>query len=268
MGPINWDRIKAMALVNALSGDFDHLQSSIQQMVEDPNFTSATVLKCIRQEANLLKRRAEQTPGIVTNTSAALVARTKPRQRLFCTHCRRPHHSPDFCISPGDKYAGHTLEEAQAAQRAALGLLARSVTPQAPSGGAAPTANVATSDAVPLPTPLSNSFVINGITYSAISPPAASTVMSPTSGITAASALCPEPYDTDFEFSSFVAMDGVPTASVDWNDYSRSFDLSDIPVSPVAYSASRSPVSRLADIPFILDSGASFHISPERRAQL
>jgi transposase InsO family protein len=264
MGPINWDRIKAMALVNALSGDFDHLQSSIQQMVEDPNFTSATVLKCIRQEANLLKRRAEQTPGVGTNMSTALVARAKPRQRLFCTHCRRPHHTADFCIAPGGKYAGHTIEEAQAAQRAALNLPARNVTTQVPSGGATSTANVATSDAVLLPTPLSNSFVINGITYSAVPSPAASNVISPTSGITAASALCSEPYNTDFEFSSFVAMDGVPTASVDWNDYSRSFDFSDIPVSPVAYSASKSPVSHLQDVPFILDSGASFHISPER----
>ena len=47
MGPINWDRIKAMALVNTLTGDFDHLQSSIQQQVNDPQFTSSTILQCI-----------------------------------------------------------------------------------------------------------------------------------------------------------------------------------------------------------------------------
>jgi hypothetical protein len=69
------------------------------------------------------------------------------------------------------------------------------------------------SGAVLLPMPLSNLFVINSITYSAISSLAVSNVISPASSITAASALCPEPYNTDFEFSSFMAMDGVSTAS-------------------------------------------------------
>jgi gag-polypeptide of LTR copia-type len=116
MGPINWDKIKAIALVNALSGDFEHLQSSIQQKVEDPNFTSGTVLKCIRHEANLIKRRAEQHPTVPSVSSTALVAQTKTRQRPFCKNCRRPGHSADFCIAPGGKFAGRTIEEAIAAQ--------------------------------------------------------------------------------------------------------------------------------------------------------
>jgi hypothetical protein len=258
MGPINWGKIKAIALVNALSGDFEYLQSSIQQKVEDPNFTSRTVLKCIRHEANLIKRRAEQHPTVPSVSSTALVVQTKTRQRPFCKNCRCPGHSANFCIAPGGKFAGHTIEEAIAVQRAVLGLPPRNATSQVPSTGT--TANVAMSDASLLPTPLGNSFVINGITYTASPAPTPAATMTDAT----TSALTTETYNTNFEFSSFLAMNGAPSASVDWDVYSRPFDTTQAEVSPVAYSTSRVPVLHLPDIPFILDSGASFHISPER----
>jgi hypothetical protein len=107
---------------------------------------------------------------------------------------------------------------------------------------------------------LGNSFVINGITYTAsLAPTPAATITDVTT-----SALTTKTYNTNFEFSSFLAMNGAPSASVNWDVYSCPFDTTQAEMSPVAYSASRVPVLRLPDIPFILDSGASFHISPEQ----
>jgi hypothetical protein len=186
MGPLSWDKVKTVALINALSGDYKHLQSSIQQLADDPNFTSSMIVRCIKHEANLIKRRAEQGDGPIphtstaSSTSIALAAQARPRQRPVCTHCHRLGHTADFCISPGGKYAGHSLDEARAAQAvhwaaqcAALGRTARNERNY--TMPAAPTTHIASSNntlatAVP-DSPQPGSFVINGVTYTATSSP-------------------------------------------------------------------------------------------------
>ncbi len=59
-------------------------------------------------------------------------------------------------------------------------------------------------------------------------------------------------------------MNGHSHASVDWRTNTTGNDASGTTVQPAAYTAKRAPISRMGTIPFILDSGANCHISPER----
>jgi hypothetical protein len=42
------------------------------------------------------------------------------RPKLVCSNCKRESYSTDYCVSPGGRMAGHTVEEARAAFEATL----------------------------------------------------------------------------------------------------------------------------------------------------
>jgi hypothetical protein len=53
----------------------------------------------------------------------ALIASTNQRgHKFFCENCKRTNHMTGFCIQPGGKMAGQSIEDAIAAQRAALNI--------------------------------------------------------------------------------------------------------------------------------------------------
>ena len=251
MGEFDWPKFKSVMLINALGGDLEYLQSQIHGMADDPGFSSATIIHRIIREQDLLKHRAVQGEG-----PSALISQTKKRERTICSHCQRPGHSADFCIAPGGKFVGHTLEEARAAQRAAW------AKERAQSGNntKTSTANVAITNTqsasrAPSPTPstmTTTSMTINGITW----------VPLPQTTESAQIALSPI-VDPHFEFSAYEAhhQEGATLrTSINWDDFSYPSNVSDItsayPTLPVHKMPNNSP--------FVLDSGASCHISPER----
>jgi len=64
-------------------------------------------------------------------------------------------------------------------------------------------------------------------------------------------------------YKAYVAMNGPSHVSVDWAANSTTLDASSAIAHPVAYTTTRPPISRMGSIPFILDSSANCHISPE-----
>ena len=60
-----------------------------------------------------------------------------------------------------------------------------------------------------------------------------------------------------------MALTGVSTTSIDWSEHTREHVLENTDVSPVAYQASRPIMANLVEFPFVFDSGANCHISPE-----
>ena len=50
MGPIDQDNMFSILLINALGDQFSHLQSSLQTMTDDPNFSSDTLLRRLDTE--------------------------------------------------------------------------------------------------------------------------------------------------------------------------------------------------------------------------
>jgi len=111
MGDVDWPKFKAFALINALGGDFEYMQSQVHEMADDPGFSANTIVRRIQRESDLIKRRAEQGEG--QSALPFQSPQTRRRERLICTHCKRPGHSAEFCISPGGRFAGHTLGEAR-----------------------------------------------------------------------------------------------------------------------------------------------------------
>ena len=114
MGEFNIKTFRNSLLINALSGEFEYLQSSIYGMGGDPGFSFDSIVHRIQREGDLIRHR-----GINADGPSALLAQNGRRERTICSHCQKPGHSAEYCIAPGGKFVGHSLEEARAAQRAA-----------------------------------------------------------------------------------------------------------------------------------------------------
>jgi len=267
MGPLDWPTFKTYALINALGDEFEYMQSQIHASANDPGFSSNTIIARILQESDLIKRCVEGGEG-----PSALISHTGRREcsPLICTHCKRTGHVADFCISRGGKFAGHTFEEARNTQRAALannraqnhnGSSSTNQRTQSQNGPSS--VNIATaeikevsrpSSPAPSTTPLattSGTFMINGITYGPI-----------TSTDSVNIAMMPI-VNPNFPFTAFHAEGSPPShTSIDWDKFSHPMNCDDD--IPSAYLTSQLSGQQLYDSPFILDSGASCHISPER----
>ena len=262
MGDFDWQKFKTVLLINALGGELEYLQSHIYGMADDPGFSSASVVHRIHREQDLIKHCAVQGEG-----PSALISQNRRCERTICSHCQKPGHYADFCIAPGGKFVGHTLEEARAAQRAAWakertqnngsGTTSGNAMRSNTTSPTTNTANIATvntpNDAAPAPaptTPSNQSLTINRITW----------VPMPQTVDSAQIALGPI-VKNDFEFATFHAEqkgDTVHHASVDWDIFSH-------PIETSTTSAYTFPTNTMPNnSPFILDSGASCHISPSQ----
>ena len=125
IGKIKDDDIFTAILLHSMSGDFVHLQQSVQNMRHLSNFNSEMIAKRILDEDALICRRKElgqraNPNDLVTLTSQTIhVTQTRTHTpKPFCTNCKKDNHSVNFCISAGGKMAGCTAEEAKAAYRA------------------------------------------------------------------------------------------------------------------------------------------------------
>ena len=67
------------------------------------------------------------------------------------------------------------------------------------------------------------------------------------------------PYDED-EYLAVIATTDEPKASLNWSSNPRPASTID---NECAFPAGRAPIQRIEELPFILDSGATCHISPE-----
>ena len=54
MGPIDIDKLKSVVLINTLSGHYEHIQSTLIGLTNDPSFTSDTIIHCIQQEEDII----------------------------------------------------------------------------------------------------------------------------------------------------------------------------------------------------------------------
>jgi hypothetical protein len=120
MGKIDEDKLFMVLIINSLGRNYAQLQSSIHGMTDEPNFSSAIALKRIETEASLELRHAELT----TQTSSVALSASPfmpRRNNVVCTNCKRRYRTAGFCVRSGGKMAGHSMEEAQTAQRAAAG---------------------------------------------------------------------------------------------------------------------------------------------------
>jgi len=225
----------------------------------------------------------------VTLTTIALMGTSGSDPRtpaVVCSNCKRLHHTIDFCIKPGGKMAGRTLEEAKAAQRATTGKQPRAArgftqisntnvattATQNTNNAGANTNTTTTNPPAPMssnPTPVttthtaptnSTPIMINGVSYIPVSTPA----IVPQQTVN----ICDHtgaPYRVNdlLDFRGMVAKLETPIASLDWEHYSMTTDIPDVQSPPVAFTSTPFLAACLEDLPFVLDIGATCHISPE-----
>jgi len=259
MGPLDWPTFKTYALINALGGKFEYMQSQVHTAANDPGFLANTVIAWIMQESDLIKCHAE---GGERPSMLILYMNRCEHSPLLCTHCKRTSHMADFYISCGGKFAGHSLEEAHIAQRNTLANNRMQNNPP-------PSANIVMSKikdisrpSSPAPstamstttlTMTSKTVIINGVAYGPL--PTTNSVNI---------ALMPI-IDPNFLFSAFhIENQGLSYMSIDWNQFSRPVNTTCDDSFLSAYSTSQLHGHIPNDSPFILDSGASCHISPEQ----
>jgi transposase InsO family protein len=237
MGKLSDDDIMSMLILNAMNTNFGPLQHSISSLSNSPNFNSELMSRRVLDEDAFILRRTEAgqsanpytlSPSTVSSTAfAALSPRDRP-PRPVCANCKKDTHGTDYCIAPGGKMAGRTIDEARAARTAA-----REKLHPRPSQSA----HVAT-PVVPSAAPSSSSqgtIFLNGKLYAPVEP---SWSMAPTPSSAHIAEI--DPSDSfDYPYHAFVAF------------------------SDSALSASSSDLSSSdGSLPFIIDSGASCHISP------
>ena len=261
IGPIDHKRLQIACAIKGLGKHYEHLQSTIQSMTNQPGFTIKDIARRIFEEDNLIWNRKEA--GLIP-TSSALATQAKPRGKTTCSHCKRVGHFAEYCVQPGGKMAGRTVEEAKAAYRASKGRTGNTQASQVTA------ANVASSTTqTPELTTGTNNLpvVIHGVPYNLVPatytiPPIPDATMAAYSSARITTVDSGYNFDADHEFHANIAICGAPHVSIDWRGNTRAIDLLDTPISPVAYSANRLPIEGLSESPFFLDTGANAHISP------
>ena len=255
MGKMDDDKLKIILIMNALSDNCKTLQTAVNEMLQNPLITSVDVKNRILREEQLLIRNN----GLPETT--ALAATNNRNARPICANCKRPNHRSEFCIAPGGAMAGKTIDEARAAQDAARGTQRGNNTSRLRNNRIAglppppPAAN--TTASTPAPSPAAT-VTVNGQCY------VLKTDQSPVPAANAQTALpavSMADYDKE-EYIAVLACSGDLRASVDWATHTRAVDSVAIAEQTVS-STRHSPLTRSTELPFIFDTGATCHISPE-----
>jgi hypothetical protein len=236
-------------------------------MTNNPNYTSVDAVRCIRTEIDLRKRNAEM--GSPAPAVALAATSNKRDPTIVCSNCKKLYHTIDFCIKKGGKMAGRTIEDAQAAQRLATGKPTRpSPTTTAGVGTTKPLSALVATNAPSIgntnanPPPL-GSVVIHGVPY-ALTPlstaaPAtaniATQIISPTGTAGTSGNM------TDLvQYTAFISDHNPSRASLDWKEFARDIDERSLE----AWSAESGTIFSTYACPFLMDTGATCHILPNR----
>ena len=126
MGLLNQDDIFSVLFFNTMNKNFGPFQQSIYSLSSLPSFHSEMIVNRMLNKDSLVRRRVELgqaanpyviLPSIPSPSSAFPTFSFRSHSpRPLCTNCKREGHPVDYCISPGGKMAGRSLDEARAAQ--------------------------------------------------------------------------------------------------------------------------------------------------------
>src|SRR5258707_8024384 len=111
IGPVDHDQLLTVFLLNSLGEKLQPLHSQLLNAIDDPSFSSETIIRRFGYKESYHRHRLTQNPSL----STALVAQGRNKSRPSCTHCKKLGHFTEFCIQSGGKMAGQSIEEARAA---------------------------------------------------------------------------------------------------------------------------------------------------------
>ena len=244
MGRLGDDELLSMFVLNGLRNHFPRLQTSINDMMMNPSNTSADIRTRLLQE-----EQTNQTENSSENFAHPAMSSKPPRP--VCSNCKRPGHRADFCISPGGLMAGKTIEEARAAQETARSVHRNATNRACPNQNSSNVVNTASATAPSNDNP--QTFTFNGKSYMLVNDLTLTATEADSANVSMPS------YDEE-EYHAFLAATEEARVSIDWTTHTRQVEPSNPP--DCAYTG-RYPTARLDELPFILDTGATVHISPE-----
>jgi hypothetical protein len=131
MGGIDGDKLSTFFIITVSLGERARLlPPSLQAMINAPGFSPTALLQQLEDEGSEFMRFVNEgsrpAQAALNSTTFAIATPASGNsnhsaQKLVCSNCKRPNHAADFCIQPGGKMAGKSIDEARAAQRAASG---------------------------------------------------------------------------------------------------------------------------------------------------
>ena len=262
MGKMDDDQLKIILIMNALSDNCRTLQTAVNEMLQNPLTMSVHVKQRILREEQLMIRN-QALPE-----TTALAATNNKNVRPICANCKRPNHRSEFCIAPGGAMAGKTIDEARAAQDAARG------TQRGTSSGRSRNNRIAglppplqANAATPTPATPAATVTINGQCYVLKTDQTTAPATTAPTALAAVSLtdhneeVSMADYDKE-EYMAVLACTDDFRASVDWATHSCPVDTVAIAEQNVA-TTKHSPLAHSDELPFIFDTGATCHISPE-----
>ena len=247
MGNIKADLLCCITLLNSLSDNFPHARSIISCDITATTTASPYGLKDIHLFLENEQSLLENDHRNDSRSHVALTARaksTKSSNIPTCGNpvCKKTGHMMEYCIKAGGGMAGKTIEESKAARKLAL---------EKKSSGSH-------TSKIPVTVKDVNRRAFTVMIDSETNPPPI---------------LCPEfaglacdPIPTatidEVEYEGWVVIEEEATVTVDWNQYTSAPAGDAFTVEPLNQTG-RSQLS-LDDYPFIVDSGATVHISPNK----
>ncbi|KAF8221466.1 hypothetical protein L208DRAFT_1531995 [Tricholoma matsutake] len=244
MGDIKADLLCCIALLNSLSDNFPHACSIISRDIAASTAASSYGSKDIHlfleNEQSLLKNDQRND----SRSPVALTARTKPPKSSnvpTCGNpvCKRTGHTMEYCIKPGGGMAGKTIEESKAARKLAL----EKKTP-----------------GLKIPITVKD---VNGRTFTVMVDSEADVPTPPHSEF---AGLASDPIPTatidEVEYDGWVVIEVEATTTIDWSQHTSTPTDNAFAAEPL--NQTHHTQLSLDDYPFIVDSGATMHISPDR----
>src|SRR6266702_2634554 len=270
MGKMDDDKLKIILIINTLE-QFPQSQSTINELLESsPSISSADIKNRILREEQLLLHREKLGLSLTSsgsnNTALATVAN---RTRPICANCKCTNHHSEFCIAPGGSMARKTIDKAHAAQRVAAGKLQSCSNRNNPTFQSANTAQASAS--ITEPVKASNLVTFNGKSYmlvldntttqpAQLATSSANTVLTATLDQGGYQPIMLADYDQE-EYLAMFATNGDSHTSINWDTNRQLVNPTTVPTT--AYHAGCRNITCVTDLPFILDTGATCHISPE-----
>ena len=201
------------------------------------------------------------------------------RTPAFCTNCKRPKHIAEYCVRAGGGLAGKTVKEAMAIQRekrlgsrpprkppsgthASSTQGSNSKDTMASSKSGLPILRDSQNRAYILDSSSGQAFLLSTDTPTPTQEAHFSGLVTDDIVDLVAHSMTPADIE-EYASTAWLDLQEELISSVDWASRTKSTDLASILIMPVE------PTSRLQEVststsPFLLDSGCTTHISPER----
>jgi len=281
MGAPTSDSFLVILMLLALSpSDFRGVRDAAISGLASASASSPYTAGHIRSRLDLEQQVINAETACSCPTGEALAAKLdSSRTTAFCTNCKRPKHTADYCVRPGGGLAGKSVDEAMAIQRekrlnsknhkktthntqSSSSVVTSPLAKDIPSKSGLPILRDSQNCAYILDSASGQAFLLS----SDATPHATEAHFSglATDDIADIVAHTMSPADIEeYAGAAWLDLQEELVTSVDWTSRSKAVDLARISVLPVM-SSSRTREASTSTSPFLLDSGCTTHISPDQ----